>query len=148
MDNLHQVAYDASTSGLPLTILGPEANIARHINKEMITSYVQTHYTGPRMCLVCCGGIPPKEAHRLADKFFGKLSKINNRPAFHTTHVGGTHFMCNEMMATSNTAMAFPICGTAHPDSIALQLVHNLIGQVREANLPQFLAQHRNRHIP
>ncbi|RNF02355.1 putative mitochondrial processing peptide beta subunit [Trypanosoma conorhini] len=148
MDNLHQAAYDPQSSGLPLTILGPVDNIAKNINREMIMDFVRVHYTGPRMSFVSSGGIHPDEAHRLAEKFFGDLPTTNNRPPLQALYRGGSTVMWNEQMATANTAVAYPICGASHPDSYALQLVHNVIGQFREGQHDQFAYQHLNPKLP
>ncbi|KAH9577795.1 Peptidase M16 [Trypanosoma melophagium] len=148
MDNLHQAAYDPASSGLPLTILGPVDNIAKHINRDMIREFVRVHYTGPRMCFVCSGGIHPDEAHKLAEKFFGDLPATNNRPPLQALYRGGHTVMWNEQMATANTAVAYPICGASHPDSYALQLVHNVIGQFREGQYDQFAYQRCNPKLP
>ncbi|EPY38094.1 mitochondrial processing peptide beta subunit [Angomonas deanei] len=150
MDNLHQAAYDPASSGLPLTILGPTDNIAKHINREMIVDYVKTHYTGPRMCLVTSGGISPEEAHRIAEEYFGDLPAVNNCPASarRAQYRGGHTVMWDENMATANTAVAFGICGASHPDSYALQLVHNVLGQVREGQMQLYGHQRRNINLP
>lgn len=148
MDNVHQAAYDPLTSGLPLTILGPVENISRNIDRNMILDYVKTHYTGPRMCLVSSGGISPDRAHKLAEKFFGDLPAKNNRPLLQGVYTGGHTVMWNEMMAASQTAMAFPICGASHPDTYPLVLIHNVIGQIREGMHDQFRYQRRNPCIP
>ncbi|RNF20707.1 putative mitochondrial processing peptide beta subunit [Trypanosoma cruzi] len=148
MDNLHQAAYDPISSGLPLTILGPVENISKHIDREMIMEFVRVHYTGPRMCFVSSGGIHPDEAHRLAERFFGDLPAKNNRPPLQALYRGGHTVMWNEQMATANTAVAYPICGASHPDSYALQLVHNVIGQFREGQHDQFAYQHLNPKLP
>lgn len=148
MDNVHQAAYDPTTSGLPLTILGPVENIARNINKSMIEEYVRVHYTGPRMCLVSSGGISPDVAHALAEKYFGKLPSTNNRPHLHGVYKGGHTVLWNEVMATANTAVAFPICGASHPDSYPLQVIHNVVGQFREGQYDQFSQQRRNPNLP
>lgn len=148
MDNVHQAAYDPTTSGLPLTILGPVDNIAKHIDKPMIEEYVRVHYTGPRMCLVSSGGLSPEQTHKLAERYFSKLSATNNRPRLHGVYKGGYTVLWNEMMATANTAVAFPICGASHPDSYPLQLIHNVIGQFREGQFDQFCAQRRNPNLP
>ncbi|KAG5508682.1 hypothetical protein JIQ42_08471 [Leishmania sp. Namibia] len=148
MDNVHQAAYDPSTSGLPLTILGPIENISKNINKSMIEDYVRVHYTGPRMCLVSSGGISPDAAHALAEKYFSALPSTNNRPRLHGVYKGGHTVLWSETMATANTAVAFPICGASHPDSYPLQLVHNVIGQFREGQYDQFSSQRRNPNLP
>jgi mitochondrial-processing peptidase subunit beta len=148
MDNVHQAAYDPTTSGLPLTILGPVDNIAKNIDKAMIEEYVRVHYTGPRMCLISSGGLSPEQTHQLAEKYFGKLPTTNNRPRLQGVYKGGYTVLWNEMMATANTAVAFPICGASHPDSYPLQLIHNVIGQFREGQFDQFGAQRRNTNVP
>ncbi|KAG8348509.1 Insulinase (Peptidase family M16) Peptidase M16 inactive domain [Trypanosoma vivax] len=148
MDNLHQAAYDSANCGLPLTILGPVDNISRHINRDMITEFVRVHYTGPRMSFISSGGLHPDEAHRLAEKFFGCLPAVNNSPPLRSQYRGGYTVMWNEQMATANTAFAFPICGAVHNDSYSLQLVHNVIGQMREGQHDQFIYQRLNSRLP
>lgn len=148
MDNVHQAAYDSETSGLPLTILGPVENIAKKIDRAMILDYVRTHYTGPRMCLISSGGISPEQAHKLAETYFGDLPAVNNRPLLRGTYKGGHTVLWNETMATSQTAVAFPICGASHPDTYPLVLIHNVIGQFREGLFDQFGYQRRNQNIP
>lgn len=147
MDNVHQAAYDPATSGLPLTILGPVENISKNIDREMIEDFVRTHYTGPRMCLVSSGGITPEEAYAVAEQFFADLPAVNNRPPLRGQYCGGHTVLWNETMATAHTALAFPLCGASHPDSYALQLIHNVIGQFREGQLDQFKHQRRNPNI-
>lgn len=148
MDNVHQAAYDPETSGLPLTILGPVDNIAKNINQKMILDFLKQHYTGPRMCLVSSGGISPDQCHQLAEKFFSDLPAVNNRPLLQGTYKGGHTVLWNETMATSQTAVAFPICGASHPETYPLVLIHNIIGQYREGLLDQFGYQRRNPNIP
>ncbi|CBH14164.1 metallo-peptidase, Clan ME, Family M16 [Trypanosoma brucei gambiense DAL972] len=148
MDNLHQAAYDPAHCGLPLTILGPVENISSRINRDMIQEFVRVHYTGPRMSFISSGGIHPDEAHRLAEKFFGNLPAANNSPLLQSQYRGGYTVMWNEQMATANTAFAYPICGAIHDDSYALQLVHNVIGQVREGQHDQFAHQRLNPRLP
>eukprot|EP00796_Vickermania_ingenoplastis_P004899 gene4899-3511_t len=134
MDNVHQAAYDAETSGLPLTILGPVENISKNIDRKMILDYVQTHYTGPRMCL--------------QKSFFGDLPSVNNRPILEGTYKGGHTILWNDTMATAQTAVAFPICGASHPDTYPLVLIHNVLGQFREGLIDQYSYQRRNQNIP
>jgi len=51
-DRLHETAFQGT--GLGRTILGPEENI-RSISRDDLRGYIETHYTGPRMCLVGAG---------------------------------------------------------------------------------------------
>ena len=131
MDNLHLCAFDSSVSGLPLTILGPTDNISKHIDRKMIRDFVDTHYTGPRMTLVCSGGLTHRSVERLASTFYGDLPNANNRPDLVSRYVGGDFVMWNQTMMTANCAWAVPICGAASPDNIPLQLVHCMLGGYR-----------------
>lgn len=52
-DYLHSVAYQGTPLGM--TILGPTENIQR-INREDLSSYINTHYYAPRIVLAAAGG--------------------------------------------------------------------------------------------
>ena len=138
MDNLHLCAYDSHTSGLPFTILGPTENISQHIDRPMIRDFVETHYTGPRMTLVCSGGLTHKEVEKIAKTFYGDLPSVNNRPELTCKYTGGDYVMWNTNMMTANCAWAVPICGAASADNIPLQLAHCLLGGYRKEQRPLF----------
>jgi len=70
-DHLHSVAFQGSPLGY--TILGPEKNIKK-IQKQDLLSYINTHYTGPRMVLAGAGNVNHAELVKLAEKNFGTLS--------------------------------------------------------------------------
>ena len=53
-DHLHAVAYQGTPLGM--TILGPTENIQR-INREDLSSYINTHYYAPRIVLAAAGGM-------------------------------------------------------------------------------------------
>ena len=129
MDQLHAVAYDPSVSGLPFTILGPAHNISKTITRDTVKAFVNEHYTGPRMMLVSSGGISPDELNKYADKYFSSLPSISTRPQVTSRYVGGHSILWNNQMMTTHSAWAFPTCGAQHPDSIPLQLLHNLVGR-------------------
>ena len=147
-DNLHFSAYDGSHCGLPLTILGPTENIARHINRAMIKDYVATHYTGPRMTMVSCGGLSAEEVHALADKHFSDLSSESNRPVLSAKYTGGTATMWNDSMMTAQVHLAFPVCGANNKDVVPLQLLHYFYGSYRQEMMLQFIRQGRNAARP
>jgi len=147
-DNLHFSAYDGSHCGLPLTILGPTDNIAKTINRPMIRDYVETHYTGPRMTMVSCGGLSAEEVHALAEKHFSDLSSACNRPILNAKYTGGTATMWNETMMTSQVHFAFPVCGAGNKDVIPLQLLHYFYGSYRQEMMLQFIRQGRNAARP
>ena len=69
-DKLHEIAYQGC--GLGRTILGPEQNILS-ITRDDLTSYIKTHYTGPRIVVSGAGAVEHAQLVDLADKFFGKL---------------------------------------------------------------------------
>lgn len=54
MDLLHEAAY--GDEGLGLTILGSEKNINK-MKRSNLSDYINSHYTGNRMIVACCGGI-------------------------------------------------------------------------------------------
>lgn len=151
MDQLHAVAFDPTVSGLPFTILGPSENIAKTINREQVQQFVRTHYTGPRMMLVSSGGIAPDALHAYADKYFSTLPSHSARPHVTSRYIGGHSILWNQEMLTTHTAWAFPTCGAQHPDSIPLQLVHNLVGRFSNDAPDMFRHQRFNttrRHRP
>jgi processing peptidase subunit beta len=129
MDQMHAVAYDPSVSGLPFTILGPSENISKTINRQSVVDFVKTHYTAPRMMLISSGGISPDQLLKYADKYFSALPSHSTRPAVKSRYVGGHSILWNTSMMTTHAAWAFPTCGAQHPDSIPLQLLHNLVGR-------------------
>jgi len=70
LDLLHEAAF--STSGLGMTILGPEQNI-RSLAREQFRAYIDTHYTAPRMVIAAAGAVDHDELVQLSDKFWGHL---------------------------------------------------------------------------
>lgn len=144
MDQMHAVAFDSSTSGLPLTILGFPDMIQRGIDRDMMTKFTETHYTGPRMTLVSVGGMRHEEAMDIAERHFGKMPSVSNRPPLTHRYVGGDSVMWNSRMLSSNLVWAIPICGASHEDNYALQVAHCAIGGYQRdshdvfVNLPRF----------
>lgn len=144
MDNLHVTAYDSTNCGLPLTILGPTDNIAKHIDRDMIIDYVSTHYTAPRMTMVCSGGLSLNEVHQLAQKHFADLSPESKRPVLQSRYLGGTATMWNSSMMTAHAHIGYPVCGAADKDVIQLQLLHYFYGSYRRERMQQFISQGQN----
>jgi mitochondrial-processing peptidase subunit beta len=70
MDHLHATAYQGT--GLGRTILGPVENI-QSLTRNDLVSYIQTHYTAPRMVIAGAGAIHHEELCKLADKYFGSV---------------------------------------------------------------------------
>ena len=131
MDNLHLCAFDADVSGLPLTILGPVRNVNGTIDRAMLRNYVDTHYTGPRMNLVCSGGMSHDEVEQIAQQNLGWLPKDNHRPVIKSEYVGGEHALWSLNTMTANCAWAIPMCGMSNPECLVMQLVHQILGSYR-----------------
>lgn len=148
MDNLHTAAYDGTQGGLSLTILGPTENIAKHIDRKMIIDYVTTHYTAPRMSMVCSGGLSLDTVHQLAQKHFSDLSPESHRPVLTSKYIGGTATLWNSSMMTAHAHIGFPVCGAANKDVIVLQLLHYFYGSYRREMMPQFIGQGMNAKRP
>ena len=64
-DMLHEAAYVGG--GLGRTILGPEENIKTLKSKDL-RSYIDTHYTAPRMVVAAAGALDHEEVVRLAEE--------------------------------------------------------------------------------
>lgn len=131
MDNLHLSAFDPRVSGLPLTILGPVRNVAKSIDRTMLRKYVDDHYTGPRMNLVCSGGMRHEEVEKVAEACLGWLPSTNNRPEVTSAYTGGDYAMWNGSMMTANLAWAIQLPGSKHPDCLTMCVAQGLIGGYR-----------------
>merc|ERR1712238_216501 len=70
LDHLHSTAFQGT--GLGRTILGPEENI-RSLKKSDLSSYINTHYTAPRMVIAGAGAIDHEELCSMASEHFGGL---------------------------------------------------------------------------
>jgi mitochondrial-processing peptidase subunit beta len=81
LDQLHEIAY--SSSGLGLTILGPEENIQKITQKD-IQDYVSKHYTADRFVIAGAGAVDHDELVGITQEFFGKLPAPRNQPSTKT----------------------------------------------------------------
>jgi len=70
LDHLHATAFQGT--GLGRTILGPEENI-RKLSRNDLVSYIEQHYTAPRMVIAGAGAIEHSQLCDLASKHFGSL---------------------------------------------------------------------------
>lgn len=70
LDHLHATAFQGT--GLGRTILGPEENISS-MKQADLKSYIQTHYTAPRMVIAGAGAVNHEELCGLAGQHFGSL---------------------------------------------------------------------------
>ena len=70
LDHLHATAYQGTELGW--TILGSEENIA-NMKQSDLKSYIQSHYTAPRMVIAGAGAVDHSELCALAQQHFGNL---------------------------------------------------------------------------
>ncbi|MBA0683271.1 hypothetical protein Goari_024941 [Gossypium aridum] len=129
-DHLHSTAFQYTPLGR--TILGPADNI-RTINKEHLQSYIQTHYTAPRMVIAASGAVKHEEIVDQVKKLFTKLSSdpttgsqlVTNEPA---TFTGSEVRMINDDVPLAQFAVAFEGASWTDPDSIALMVMQAMLG--------------------
>ena len=69
-DHLHATAFQNTSLGR--TILGPASNI-QGMTRDMLSNYIKTHYTAPRMVLVGTGAVNHDDLVKLAEKAFADL---------------------------------------------------------------------------
>ncbi len=81
MDLLHEAAY--STSGLGMTILGPEANI-RSLQRNQFRAYIDTHYTAPRMVICGVGAVDHDELVALSSRYWDAHLPVAPRTTYPT----------------------------------------------------------------
>ncbi|MBA0649727.1 hypothetical protein Goklo_017259 [Gossypium klotzschianum] len=129
-DHLHSTAFQYTPLGR--TILGPADNI-RTITKEHLQSYIQTHYTAPRMVIAASGAVKHEEIVDQVKKLFTKLSSdpttgsqlVMNEPA---TFTGSEVRMINDDVPLAQFAVAFEGASWTDPDSIALMVMQAMLG--------------------
>jgi len=70
LDKLHETAFQGT--GLGRTILGSEQNI-RNLTRKDLKTYIETHYTAPRMVISAAGAIDHTQLCDLSVQYFGSL---------------------------------------------------------------------------
>jgi len=128
-DKLHYTAFRGSTLGS--TILGPVSSI-RTMNSDDIKTYVDTHYTGPRMVVVGTGAITHQQLHDLTNKHFASIpytprngKKVVLPPA---QFIGSDVRQREDGMPLAHVALGFETCGYNDPDSAVLWVLQQLLG--------------------
>ncbi|XP_059452667.1 probable mitochondrial-processing peptidase subunit beta, mitochondrial [Corylus avellana] len=129
-DHLHATAFQYTPLGR--TILGPAQNI-RTITKEHLQSYIQTHYTAPRMVIAASGAVKHEDVVEEVKKLFTKLSAdpttatqlVAKEPAFFT---GSEVRIIDDDMPLAQFAVAFNGASWTDPDSIALMVMQAMLG--------------------
>ncbi|KAG8662384.1 hypothetical protein MANES_01G097600v8 [Manihot esculenta] len=129
-DHLHATAFQYTPLGR--TILGPAQNV-RSITRDHLQSYIQTHYTAPRMVIVASGAVKHEEVVEQVKKLFTKLSAdpttasqlVGKEPAFFT---GSEVRIIDDDVPLAQFAVAFEGASWTDPDSIALMVMQAMLG--------------------
>jgi processing peptidase subunit beta len=128
-DKLHYTAYRGSSLGQ--TILGPEDNI-KTMTAEDIKTYVDTHYTGPRMVICGAGAITHDQLHGLGEKLFTNIpssprngARVIQPP---TEFIGSDYRQREDGSTVAHIALGFETCGHTDPDTVGLWILQGLLG--------------------
>ncbi|XP_022144444.1 probable mitochondrial-processing peptidase subunit beta, mitochondrial isoform X2 [Momordica charantia] len=129
-DHLHATAFQYTPLGR--TILGPAQNI-RTITKDHLQSYIQTHYTAPRMVIAASGAVKHEDFVEQVKKLFTKLSSepttasqlVAKEPAIFT---GSEVRIIDDDVPLAQFAIAFNGASWTDPDSIALMVMQAMLG--------------------
>lgn len=126
-DRLHETAYRGTMLGH--TILGPTENI-KSISRAMITDYVNTHYTAPRMVVAGAGAVDHGDLVKLSEKLFGSVPSAGKRePHMERARFTGSDIRIRyDDMPLAHVALAFPTAGWNDPDSFTLLAIQTLLG--------------------
>ncbi|KAK8466609.1 hypothetical protein PHAVU_008G133900 [Phaseolus vulgaris] len=134
-DHLHATAFQCTPLGR--TILGPDKNI-RTITKAHLQSYIQTHYTAPRMVIAASGAVKHEDIVDQVNKLFTKLSTdgtttaqlVAKEPAIFT---GSEVRMLDDDIPLAQFAVAFEGASWKDPDSVALMVMQAMLGSWNKA---------------
>ncbi|XP_030953362.1 probable mitochondrial-processing peptidase subunit beta, mitochondrial [Quercus lobata] len=129
-DHLHATAFQYTPLGR--TILGPAQNI-KTITKDHLQSYIQTHYTAPRMVIAASGAVKHEEIVEQVKKLFTKLSSdpttatqlVAKEP---TDFTGSEVRIIDDDIPLAQFAVAFSGASWTDPDSIALMVMQAMLG--------------------
>ncbi|CAN1248304.1 Probable mitochondrial-processing peptidase subunit beta, mitochondrial [Linum perenne] len=129
-DHLHATAFQYTPLGR--TILGPAKNI-KTITRDHLQSYIQTHYTAPRMVIAASGAVKHEEIVDQVKKLFTNLSSdpttasqlVSKEPAFFT---GSEVRIIDDDLPLAQFAVAFEGASWTDPDSIALMVMQSMLG--------------------
>eukprot|EP00054_Salpingoeca_dolichothecata_P008055 m.46020 g.46020 ORF g.46020 m.46020 type:complete len:465 (-) comp17478_c0_seq1:154-1548(-) len=125
-DYLHATAFQNHPLGR--TILGPEENV-KSITKEDLRSYIQTHYTAPRVVVAAAGGVDHDELVKMVEKNFGGLSAdLNPREASAPVFTGSEVRVRDDSRPQAHINIAVEGVSWSHEDYFPLIVASALIG--------------------
>ncbi|KAK7373565.1 hypothetical protein VNO80_06980 [Phaseolus coccineus] len=134
-DHLHATAFQYTPLGR--TILGPDWNI-KTITKAHLQTYIQTHYTAPRMVIAASGAVKHEDIVDQVNKLFTKLSTdgtttaqlVAKGPSIFT---GSEVRMLDDDIPLAQFAVAFEGAPWKDPDSVALMVMQAMLGSWNKA---------------
>lgn len=126
-DMLHDTAYMGS--GLGRTILGPVENI-NSINRDDLTSFIKSNYTGPRMVVAGAGAVDHAQLTELSEKHFSGLSNETGvAPVADKANFIGSDFRRREdSMPLAHVAIAFESAGWDSEHAFPLMVMQTMLG--------------------
>jgi processing peptidase subunit beta len=129
MDLLHEAAY--STSGLGMTILGPEANI-RSLQRHQFRAYIDTHYTAPRMVICGVGAVDHEELVALSRRYWDAHLPVAPRTTYPTNFdpatFGGGEKRFPSDLDVAHVSVAFEGTAWSDADAYALMIIQSMLG--------------------
>lgn len=107
-----------------------EKDVIRKITREDFLYYMNSLYSADNLTVVLAGGIDPKRAEEMVEKFFGKMKKFRTIP-----HVGVKEEQTKPqvLIKTKKTEQAHIAIGVRtvpndHPDHYALSVLSAILG--------------------
>ncbi len=111
---------------------------------EDLQQYFQTYYAPNNTTLVIVGAVEPKQVFELAEKYFGPISAQPAPEPVRTVEpkqVGQRRLVMNDAAQAPVLAVAFHIPQANHPDTPALSLAMDVLGEGTSSRLHQRLVE-------
>ena len=111
---------------------------------EDLQQYFQTYYAPNNTTLVIVGAVEPKEVFELAEKYFGPISAQPAPEPVRTVEpkqVGQRRLVMHDAAQAPVLAVAFHIPQANHPDTPALSLAMDVLGEGTSSRLHQRLVE-------
>mmetsp|Transcript_16160 Transcript_16160/g.31230 ORF Transcript_16160/g.31230 Transcript_16160/m.31230 type:complete len:466 (+) Transcript_16160:204-1601(+) len=128
-DRLHETAFMGT--GLGRTILGPTENIMS-ISRDDLRSYIETHYSAPRMVVAGAGAVDHQQLAELSDKYFGGLPKESPNAVAAAMEparfVGSEIRIRQDSEQLAHVALAFESAGWASEHAYPLMVMQTMLG--------------------
>lgn len=130
-DDLHEMAFQGSP--LSMNILGSDDQI-KSVDRDMLQSYIKTHYKAPRFVLVGAGDIDHMSLRRIGEKHFSNLPSesvdmVNTYLDKNPSRFTGS-MICdrNDDEPELHAALAWEGSSWNDGDSVSLMVLQSLLG--------------------